>query len=171
MVALSRRRFPIVVIIAIVLFSFSFAFPKVRAAERAFIVEMRSFQFLPNVLQVEPGDIVTIRVFNNDTTGHTFDLPQFGVQIGTRASPFQPGQNATRTFTADRSGTFWFFCDIPGHASPAGSGYTGMAGRLIVGASAAPFDATILVLGAIGVAIVAGIIGVVVWRRRTSGKP
>jgi len=171
MIAPRQRRWSIIACMtAITLSSLTFGLPIASAVERTFVVEMRNLQFLPNVLQAEPGDVITIRVFNNDTVGHTFDLPQFNVQIGTRASPLQPGENGTRTFTVDPSGTYWYFCDVVGHASSAGSGYTGMAGRLIVGGAAAPSDATIPILGAVGVAIVAGIVGVVLWRGRKPKK-
>lgn len=139
-----------------------------RAEARTFVVEMKNFQFAPSVLQINPGDLVTIRVFNNDTTGHTFDITEYDVRIGTRESPLQPGQNGTDTFTADVGGTFWFFCDIPGHASRSGSGYTGMAGRLVVGQPSDSLGTTLpLIVGGVAAGIV--LVGLVLWLRRKSG--
>ena len=140
------------------------------AKERIFVVEMKNIAFIPILIQVDPGDVVTVIVFNNDTTGHTFDITEINVHIGTRASPLLPGQNQTRTFTADRVGTFWFFCDIPGHASRSGSGYTGMAGRLIVGQPSAPPDLTAAFVAGSAVAV-ALFVGLVIWLRRRRPKP
>lgn len=155
----------------IILASTFAGFPTAEAAQRAFVVEMQDVEFRPNVLQVDPGDVVTIRVFNNGSIGHTFDIAEFNVHIGDRTNPLQPGQNASRTFTADRRGTFWFFCDIPGHAIASGSGYSGMAGRLIVGPALPPADLMIPIVILVVVAIGAGVAGLIVWRAWKPRKP
>ncbi len=154
---------------ALILASLTPFAPTATAGERTFVIEMENIQFRPNLIQVDPGDIVTILVFNNDTTGHTLDITEFAVHIGTRTDPLLPGQNQTRTFTADRAGTFWFFCDIPGHASRSGNEWTGMAGRLIVGQTPAPLDLTVAFVAG-GVIAAAVIVGLVVWLRRRPPK-
>ena len=146
--------------------------PTATAKERRLVVEMRSpNRFLPEELRVDPGDIVTIVVFNNDTQGHTFDLPAFSVELGTSGAPMQPGTNRTATFTTAGPGTVWYFCAIPGHATPRGDGsYTGMAGRLVVGQPAGGPDLTVVFV-VIGVAAVIGVgIGLVLRSRRRVRK-
>ena len=150
-----------------------FAFPTASAKETTFVIEMRGgpFRFIPNLLQVDPGDIVTVVVFNNDTTGHTFDLPPFFVQIGTISAPMQPGTNRTATFPTSSQGTFWFFCAIPGHAPSQGNSYTGMAGRLVVGQPTPGPDLTVAFV-VIGVIAAAGVgVGLLLWSRRRTLKP
>jgi plastocyanin len=147
---------------ALVFGSFVSALPTARAASRTFVIEMSNTQFHPALLQADPGDVVTVRVFNNDTVGHTFDIAEFAVHIGNRTSPLQPGQNDSRTFTADREGTFWFFCDILGHASRAGAGYAGMAGRLIIGQTGtSSLDPTLYII--VGIAVTAAIVFVALY--------
>jgi len=142
--------------------SFVSASPTARAASRTFVIEMSNIQFHPALLQADPGDSVTVHVFNNDTVGHTFDIAELAVHIGNRTNPLQPGQNDSRTFTADRGGTFWFFCDIPGHAARAGTGYSGMAGRLIIGQAGTPqLDPTLYII--VGVAVTAAIVLVALY--------
>jgi len=145
--------------------------PRGAAVERTFVVEMKNILFLPNLLQADPGDVVTILVFNNDSTVHTFDIVEFNVHLGTRAAPMLPGENRSATFTADRAGTFWFFCDIPGHATRQGTGYAGMAGRLIVGPPTDGSDLTFVIVG-VGVAAAAALIaGIAVWIRGHRRQP
>lgn len=148
-----------------------FASPTVEAAPRSFIVEIEAFQFQPNTLRVDPGDVVTIHVFNNDTTGHTFTIVEFdGVDIGLADSPLGASQNATATFTADREGVFWFYCAVTGHATRSGSGWSGMAGRLIVG-NPPQADLTVPILAGVGVAIAAALAAFIVLRSRKRAKP
>ncbi|MGQ0797732.1 MAG: cupredoxin domain-containing protein [Methanobacteriota archaeon] len=145
--------------------------PRGAAVALTFVVEMENFLFVPNVLRVDPGDVVTIVVFNNDTTGHTFDIVEFNVHLGSRSAPMVPGENRSATFTADLEGTFWFFCDIPEHATRQGTGYAGMAGRLIVGTPTDGGDLTFAIVG-VGVAVAGGIVGgVILWMRRRRQKP
>jgi len=149
-----------------------FAAPTARAAERTFVIEMASpLQFLPPLLQVDPGDVVKVIVYNNDTQGHTFDLPSFSVQLGTIAAPMLPGTVRNATFTAPTQGTFWFFCSIPGHATARGDGtYSNMAGRLVVGLPAPAPDLTVPLI-VVGVIVAAGVgVGLVLWARRRAPK-
>ena len=144
------------------------------AKERNFVIEMRGspFRFVPDLLQVDPGDVVTIIVFNNDTTPHTFDLDRYNVHLGTVAAPMQPGTNRTATLTASTEGTFWFFCSVPGHATQRGDGsYQGMAGRLIVGRPTAGPDLTVVLAVGGVIALAGGVVGFLVLRRRRALKP
>lgn len=146
--------------------------PRAAAANVTFVVEMLApNRFSPTTLQVAPGDSVTIVVFNNDSIGHTFDLNEFNVHLGTATNPMQPNENRTATFIADRPGTFWFFCAVPGHASPRGDGsYSGMAGRLVVGEPTSGGDFTwALAIGGVAAAIVVAT-AIFAWARRRRPK-
>ena len=150
------------------------AVPSVRGQPaKTVVIEMIGVQFVPSTVHVDPGDIVTVRVFNNDTgIVHTFDLDAFNVHLGTPSVPMQPGTNASDTFTADREGTFWFRCSVTGHATPRGDGtYTGMAGTLVVGQGAPPPDLTLLILIGVAGAAAVGVAAVVVWIRRRAKPP
>ncbi len=108
----------------------------VEAATRSFSVEMLNVQFSLEEIRVEWGDEVTIHVHNNDTgvpAGHTFEIMEYDIHLGTRNDPLPPGAQDSTTFTANQNGTFWYFCSVPGHATQLADGYVGMAGRLIVG--------------------------------------
>ncbi len=149
-----------------------FAVPTAKAKELMFVIEMRSVRFFPELLAVDPGDVVTVVVFNNDTLVHTFDLPAHGVHLGTVAAPMPPGENRSATFTASSEGTFWFFCSVTGHSAQRGDGtYTGMAGRLVVGQPRGGQDLTLIAVVVGVVAALAGAVGVLVWRRRRAPRP
>jgi plastocyanin len=146
--------------------------PRAQAKDVSFAIEMRSIAFNPDLVRVDPGDVVTIRVFNNDTgVPHTFDLPAFNVHLGTVSAPIQPGENRSVTFTADRTGVFYFYCSIAGHATEAGGGrWTGMAGRLEVGDPSRPVDlAPIIVIVIVGLAV--GLVAVAYYAVRRKRKP
>ncbi len=146
--------------------------PRASAKDVTFPVEMLApNRFSPDLIRVDPGDIVTIVVFNNDTIGHTFDIIEYGIHLGTSSSPIPRDENRTVTFTADLAGVFWFFCAIPGHASPRGDGsYSGMAGRLIVGIESPGADLTLVYLIGGGVAAVVAVAAILVLIRRRSPK-
>lgn len=142
--------------------------PRAQAKDVSFAIEMRSIAFNPDLVRVDPGDIVTIRVFNNDTSvPHTFDLPAFNVHVGTIASPIAPGETRTVTFTADREGVFYFHCSITGHSQEAGADrWTGMAGVLQVGTPRTADLTPIILVGVIALAAVLGLVFYGVRRRK-----
>ena len=146
--------------------------PRAQAKDVSFAIEMRSIAFTPDLVRVDPGDVVTIRVFNNDTgVPHTFDLPTLNAHLGTVSAPIQPGENRSVTFTADQTGVFYFHCGIAGHATEAGGGrWTGMAGRLEVGDPSRPADLVpIIVIVIVGLAV--GLVAVAYYAVRRKRKP
>lgn len=88
-------------------------------------VEITSFSFLPNHLEVKPGDMVRIVVKNSDPTLHTFTLPEAGVDT---AVP--PGSEKLIEFKSPAAGVYRWYC-IP-HSDPGPNGRTGMVGVLQV---------------------------------------
>lgn len=160
-----------VLIALLILFSGLFLAPTARAKSVTVVIEMKDFQFHPNEVRLDPGDVVTLQVFNNETTPglpHTFDVDQFNVHIGSRASSLLPGQQGVATFTANQNGTFWFHCDIQGHAmQSADRSWSGMAGRFVIGqGGSAPLDPTPYIIGGIAVAVAVAIVALYFARRK-----
>ncbi len=133
------------------------------ALPHSFSVEMLNVQFSLGEIRVDWADEVTIHVHNNDTgvpAGHTFEIVEYDVHLGTLSNPLPPGAQDTTTFTANQNGTFWYFCSVPGHSTRLADGsYAGMAGRLIVGdetGDGTDPDLTLFII----IGIVAGVIAV-----------
>lgn len=74
-------------------------------------------------LSVKLGQQVTIEVVNDDGIEHNFVIPDLGV---TSKSIVLKGDKTSVTFTAQKTGSFEYYCNIPGHRE------TGMTGTLIV---------------------------------------
>jgi heme/copper-type cytochrome/quinol oxidase subunit 2 len=91
-------------------------------SERIFQVEASSFEFSPAVLNVNPGDRVTIELTSNDVV-HGLYLDGYDLQVSA-----DPGQTESLTFTADRGGTFRFRCSVT-----CGDLHPFMIGKLRVG--------------------------------------
>jgi uncharacterized cupredoxin-like copper-binding protein len=93
---------------------------------------MTDYRFAPNTLTAAQGEPVTIRLVNQSPTGsaHNFSLDAWRVSATVNA-----GATATVTFTPTAAGTYYFYCNLPGHAD------LGMVGRLTVTARGAPAPA------------------------------
>jgi nitrosocyanin len=88
---------------------------------KTFSVESSSFKFTPAEITVKKGDTVKI-TFTNKELLHNFSLDEFNVKTGQLAA----GKSETVTFTADKTGTFEYYCNVGSHRS------MGMVGKLIV---------------------------------------
>ena len=88
-------------------------------------VQIKSFTFTPGSLLVSPGGTVRLVVKNDDTTLHTFTLPQAGVDVSV-----PPGSEKVIEFMAPAAGSYQWFC-IP-HSSVNGATREGMVGTLTV---------------------------------------
>ena len=75
-------------------------------------------------IHVEEGAVVQINIVNGDGAMHDISVPDFGA---TSDQVSDKGASSTVVFRADRSGTFEYFCTLPGHKA------AGMFGKLIVG--------------------------------------
>ena len=84
---------------------------------------MKAFQFGfdPNPVVVNEGEQVKLVVTSTDVT-HGLSIAEFGVN-----ARLIPGRPSIIDFTADKSGTFIFYCSVP-----CGAGHRSMRGRLIV---------------------------------------
>ncbi|MFA6190260.1 MAG: cupredoxin domain-containing protein [Candidatus Staskawiczbacteria bacterium] len=78
-----------------------------------------SFYFAPNEISVKQGDKVKI-IFTNAGGTHNLMFVDFG-GIGTKT--IKTGESDTIEFTADKKGTFEFYCSV-------GNGYHRMKGQI-----------------------------------------
>lgn len=115
--------------------------------ERYFRLEARRFAYAPAVLDVNPGDRVTIDLAALDVV-HGLAVDGYDLNITA-----DPGQTARLTFVADRAGTFRFRCTMT-----CGALHPFMLGKLNVGPNMLWWRAAALMM----LAALAGLIG---WRR------
>ena len=86
-----------------------------------FTVESKGLNFTPNEIRVKKGDKVSV-TYKNTLGTHNFTLDEFGV----KTKLLSAGQEETVTFTAEKIGTFEFYCSVANHRA------MGMKGNLIV---------------------------------------
>ena len=79
------------------------------------------FKFSPSTMTVKKGDKVKITYTNGGGT-HDFQIEGYNVQTKT----IQGGQSDSVEFTADKAGTFEYFCSVGNHRA------VGMKGTLTV---------------------------------------
>jgi len=92
--------------------------------ERLFYVEAGNFAYSPTVLQVNPGDKVTIELASTDVV-HGLYVDGYDLNVTA-----DPGQPATLSFIADRPGTFRLRCSVT-----CGALHPFMTGKLQVGSN------------------------------------
>jgi heme/copper-type cytochrome/quinol oxidase subunit 2 len=144
------RRQPWLLILALAALVVAFApAPGLGAApaERTIRIDAGNFAYSPAVLDVNPGDRVSLELVSHDVA-HGLYLDDYGVSV--TADPGQPGRV---TFVADRAGTFRFRCSVT-----CGALHPFMIGKLNVGSNWLFARA----LGLAGVAVLA----VILWRAR-----
>jgi plastocyanin len=88
---------------------------------KEFTVTGKSFSFTPNELKVKKGDTVKI-TFKNNGGFHDWVIDEFNA----RTKQIGDGEIDTVEFTADKAGTFEFYCSVGNHRQ------MGMVGNLIV---------------------------------------
>jgi heme/copper-type cytochrome/quinol oxidase subunit 2 len=110
--------------------------------DRTFRIEASRFEYSPAVLQVNPGDRVTIELVSTDVV-HGLSIDGYNQQ-----TTADPGQTARITFVADKSGLFRFHCTVT-----CGNMHPFMTGKLQVGGN------TLLVrsVALVGLILLAGI--------------
>ena len=92
---------------------------------KEFAITAKQFDFTPSTITVKEGDKVKLTITTLDSgiaSGHGFTLSAFGV-----SERLTPGKTTIVEFTADKKGTFTFFCNVV-----CGSGHGGMRGKLVV---------------------------------------
>ena len=88
---------------------------------KQFTMTAKDWQFTPSTITVNKGDKVKLTVTALDKN-HGFALPDFNVNVN-----LPKGEAQVIEFTADKQGTFTFFCSVF-----CGSGHGNMKGSLIV---------------------------------------
>jgi uncharacterized cupredoxin-like copper-binding protein len=74
--------------------------------------ENGEFKFNPATLDVAKGEKVEVTLVNKDSAqNHSFIL----TDLNAKTKQVPPGQKETITFTASKTGSFAFYCDVPGH--------------------------------------------------------
>ena len=81
----------------------------------------KNFSFTPATINVKKGDTVKI-TFKSEGGTHDLVIPDFNVQT----KILQSGKEETIQFTADKTGTFEYFCSVGNHRQ------MGMKGQIIV---------------------------------------
>ena len=81
----------------------------------------KKWEFTPSTITVQKGDVVRLSIESVDVE-HGISIPEFGV-----SQTLSPGKTEIVEFTADKSGSFSFFCNVF-----CGSGHSEMKGTLIV---------------------------------------
>jgi heme/copper-type cytochrome/quinol oxidase subunit 2 len=74
--------------------------------DRHFRIEASRFQYTPEAISVNPGDHVTLDLVATDVV-HGLYLDGYDLNVTA-----DPGQTASLSFTADRSGAFRFRCSV-----------------------------------------------------------
>jgi len=120
-------------------------------AERRFRVEASSFQYTPETISVNPGDHVTIDLVATDVV-HGLYLDGYDLNVTA-----DPGQTASLSFIADRSGAFRFRCSVT-----CGALHPFMIGKFKVGANE-------LLYRAIGLAVL--VVVTAAWARPKGKQP
>ena len=77
----------------------------------------------PEVIRVEPGDKVRLRIFNEDSYVHGFAIDVFGVN-----RRLSPKKETLLEFNASLAGKFNFYCSVP-----CGDGHYDQVGTILVG--------------------------------------
>lgn len=100
-------------------------FPKpVSASEHLFHIEAGRFEYSPSVLQVSPGDRVTLELVSTDVV-HGLSIDGYGLSMTA-----DPGKTERLTFTAEKAGVFRFRC-----TASCGNMHPFMTGKLYVGSN------------------------------------
>lgn len=92
-----------------------------QAEAKEFTVESNGLSFTPKEIRVKQGDKVKVTYKNNDGK-HYWTLDDFNA----KTKLLDAGQEETVEFTANKLGTFEYYCSVPGHRQ------SGMKGKFIV---------------------------------------
>jgi len=88
---------------------------------KEFVMTAKQWEFIPGTIEVNKGDKVKLKITSADVT-HGFSIKEFGIN-----KRIDPGKTVEFEFTADKTGTFTFYCSVP-----CGEGHGQMKGQLIV---------------------------------------
>lgn len=123
----------IIVFAALLLLAFSVS---AFAEDRFFEINAKKFSYTPNILRVNKGDNVKIRLISEDVH-HGFYLD--GYEIETSA---HPGREGSLSFVADKKGKFNFRCSVT-----CGEFHPYMVGYIVVGPNSPLIFFVLLLIG------------------------
>lgn len=75
-------------------------------------VHAREYSFTPNRIEVEKGTRLTVRLVNDGTKNHEWEVEALDKEI----KPIPPGTSAELTFVVDKPGSHEFVCNVDDHA-------------------------------------------------------
>lgn len=81
------------------------------ASVREIEVEGSEYSFSPSTITVTEGEVIKLTFTNTGAMPHNFIIDELGVNSNIIAN----GQSDTVEFTANRSGTFAFYCSVGNH--------------------------------------------------------
>ena len=90
-------------------------------AVKEFTISGKNFSFTPSLITVNKGDRVKI-TFVNSSGFHDFKIDEYGIAAPQKQSP----STSVLEFTADKAGSFEYYCSVGSHRAQ------GMKGTLIV---------------------------------------
>lgn len=80
--------------------------PSAFAEERSIEIRAKKFSYTPNIVKVNKGDVVNIRLISEDVH-HGFYLDAYNIKTSAH-----PGQDGSLKFVADKTGRFSFRCSV-----------------------------------------------------------
>ncbi len=95
--------------------------PDGSAPAREVVITAKRFSFTPDTVKVKQGEKIRLKLTSEDVV-HGFSILELGVN-----ETIEPGKETVVEFTADRKGSFRYFCSIE-----CGTGHLAMQGSLIV---------------------------------------
>ena len=99
----------------------------IKASGRVVDIEMRALEnkwkWQPDEIRVKGGDLVRLKIFNEDNYDHGFAIEAFGIN-----KRLFPRRETDIEFIASRDGSFNFYCSVP-----CGQGHYSQIGTLFVG--------------------------------------
>lgn len=125
------------------------------AEEKFFEIKAKKFSYTPNIIKVNKGDSVRIRLVSEDVH-HGFFLDGYGIRTSAH-----PGQEGSLQFVADKPGRFSFRCSVT-----CGEFHPYMVGYLIVGPNSRfyIYVALVILFG------LANLLWVIVSKRKTGNE-
>ena len=96
--------------------------PSAFAEERSIEIRAKKFSYTPNIIKVNRGDVVNIRLISEDVS-HGFYLDAYNIKTSAH-----PGQDGNLKFVADKTGRFSFRCSVT-----CGEFHPYMVGYMVVG--------------------------------------
>lgn len=88
---------------------------------KEFTIESKGLSFTPDEIKVNVGDAVRV-TYKNTMGTHDWTIDEFNA----KTKLLDAGQEEAVEFVADKTGSFEFYCSVPGHRE------AGMKGTLIV---------------------------------------